>query len=246
MLEQAPSWREVLAPEFEKPYMQELLGFLEKRRTEGAVIYPDYDLWFHALEMTPLNQVKVVILGQDPYHQPGQAQGLSFSVKPGVKVPPSLRNIYNELATDVGFKVPNHGSLESWAKQGVLLLNAVLTVEDSAANAHQGRGWEQFTDKIIELVNERCTHCVFILWGSYAQKKGVMVDQERHLVISSAHPSPLSAHRGFLGSQPFSKVNQWLVSQGQTAIDWQLPIETSDPNALIQTTLDLTHTEAEG
>ena len=246
MLEQAPSWREVLAPEFEKPYMQELLEFLEKRRTEGAVIYPDSDHWFHALEMTPLDQVKVIILGQDPYHQSGQAHGLSFSVKPGVKVPPSLRNIYKELAADVGFNIPNHGYLEPWAKQGVLLLNAVLTVEDSAANAHQGRGWEQFTDKIIELVNEHCSHSVFILWGSYAQKKGAMVDQERHLVINSAHPSPLSAHRGFLGSQPFSRVNQWLISQGQTAIDWQLPIETYDPSALIQTTLDLTHTEAEG
>jgi uracil-DNA glycosylase len=246
MLEQAPSWREVLAPEFEKPYMQELLAFLKRRNTEGAVIYPDSDNWFHALEKTPLDQVKVVILGQDPYHQPGQAQGLSFSVKPGVKIPPSLRNIYKELSTDVGFKLPNHGSLESWADQGVLLLNAVLTVEDSSANAHQGRGWEQFTDKIIELVNVRCAHCVFILWGSYAQKKGTMVDQSKHQVISSAHPSPLSAHRGFFGSQPFSRVNEWLISQGQTAIDWQLPIENSESSALIQTTLDLTHTEAEG
>ena len=221
-LENAPSWQPVLAPEFQQAYMQELKTFLRTEKDQKKVIYPHSSNWFHALETTPLEQVKVVILGQDPYHQPGQAHGLCFSVQPGVKVPPSLVNIYKELATDLGTITPDHGYLEKWAKQGVLLLNAVLTVEDSKANAHQGKGWEQFTDKIISIVNEQCSNVVFMLWGSYAQKKGAVIDEQRHLVLKAPHPSPLSAHRGFFGCQHFSKANAYLTEQGKAAIDWQL------------------------
>jgi len=221
-LERAPSWARYLAAEFEQPYMQALKEFLAQRKAEQIRIYPHSQNWFHALEATPLDQVRVVILGQDPYHQPGQAHGLSFSVIPGVKIPPSLRNIYKELESDLGIKPPTQGCLEGWAKQGVLLLNAVLTVEDSSANAHQGKGWEQFTDRVIEVVNAQSPGVVFILWGSYAQKKGAKIDANKHLVIKSAHPSPLSAHRGFLGSRPFSQANAWLVSKGRGAIDWQV------------------------
>lgn len=224
-LEKAPSWAAHLQSEFEQPYMQALKAFLAERKAQQINIYPHSSNWFHALEATPLDQVRVVILGQDPYHQPGQAHGLSFSVMPGVKIPPSLRNIYKELESDLGIKAPNHGYLESWAKQGVLLLNAVLTVEDSNANAHQGQGWEQFTDRVIELVNEHSAGTVFVLWGSYAQKKGAKVDIHRHLVINSPHPSPLSAHRGFFGSRPFSQANNWLAAQGRGTIDWQVPPE---------------------
>ncbi|MFW5447479.1 MAG: uracil-DNA glycosylase, partial [Methylophagaceae bacterium] len=187
------------------------------------VIYPHSSNWFHALEATPLDEVKVVILGQDPYHQPNQAHGLCFSVLPGVKAPPSLVNMYKELQSDLGIDPVNHGYLESWAKQGVLLLNAVLTVEDSNANAHQGKGWEQFTDKIIATVNERCENVVFMLWGSYAQKKGAMIDGTRHLVLKAPHPSPLSAYRGFFGCQHFSKANTYLQQHGRQTINWQLP-----------------------
>lgn len=221
-LENAPSWQPVLAPEFKQDYMQELKTFLRAEKDQKKIIYPHSSNWFHALETTPLEQVKVVILGQDPYHQPEQAHGLCFSVQPGVKVPPSLVNIYKELATDIGTITPDHGYLEKWAKQGVLLLNAVLTVEDSKANAHQGKGWEQFTDKIISIVNEQCSNVVFMLWGSYAQKKGAVIDEQRHLVLKAPHPSPLSAHRGFFGCQHFSKANAYLTEQGKTAIDWQL------------------------
>lgn len=223
VLEHAPSWQRALDAEFAAPYMQDLKQFLRAEKDKQKVIYPHSSNWFHALETTPLDHVKVVILGQDPYHQPGQAHGLCFSVKPGVKTPPSLVNIYKELESDLGVKPVGHGYLESWAKQGVLLLNAVLTVEDSKANAHQGKGWEQFTDKVISTINEQCENVVFMLWGSYAQRKGNVIDTDKHLVLKAPHPSPLSAHRGFFGCRHFSQANQYLEAHGQTAIDWQLP-----------------------
>jgi uracil-DNA glycosylase len=223
VLENAPSWQRALDAEFAAPYMQDLKQFLRAEKDKQKVIYPHSSNWFHALETTPLDQVKVVILGQDPYHQPGQAHGLCFSVKPGVKTPPSLVNIYKELESDLGVKPVAHGYLESWAKQGVLLLNAVLTVEDSKANAHQGKGWEQFTDKVISTVNEQCENVVFMLWGSYAQRKGSVIDTDRHMVLKAPHPSPLSAHRGFFGCRHFSQANQYLEAHGQSAINWQLP-----------------------
>ncbi len=222
-LENAPSWQPKLASEFELPYLQNLKAFLRAEKDQKKVIYPHSSNWFHALETTPLDKVKVVILGQDPYHRPNQAHGLCFSVQPGVKIPPSLVNIYKELETDLGITPPKHGCLESWAKQGVLLLNAVLTVEDSKANAHQGMGWEQFTDKIIDIVNTECQSVVFMLWGSYAQKKAAMINDEKHLILKAPHPSPLSAYRGFFGCQHFSKANAYLIEHGRTAIDWQLP-----------------------
>jgi len=223
ILDNAPSWQVVLAEEFNAPYMQALKKFLRAEKDAQKLIYPHSSNWFHALETTPLDQVKVVILGQDPYHQPGQAHGLCFSVLPGVKTPPSLVNMYKELETDLGLTPANHGYLESWAKQGVLLLNAVLTVQDSKANAHQGKGWEQFTDKIIEKVNSECEHVVFLLWGSYSQKKGAIIDTKRHLVLKAPHPSPLSAYRGFFGCRHFSQTNDYLISHNKQAIDWQLP-----------------------
>ena len=232
-LQKAPSWQEALKAEFEAPYMQDLLDLLALEEQQGKVIYPHSSEWFYALEVTPLDKVKVVILGQDPYHQPRQAHGLCFSVQAGVKVPPSLVNIYKELQTDLGIAPANHGYLESWAEQGVLLLNAVLTVEDSNANAHQGKGWEQFTDKIINIVNEQCEHVVFMLWGSYAQKKGQMIDASRHLVLKAPHPSPLSAYRGFLGCRHFSQANSYLVAHGRQAIDWQLPNMTDGQGSLL-------------
>jgi uracil-DNA glycosylase len=203
--------------------MHGLKTFLRVEKDQKKIIFPHSSNWFHALETTPLDEVKVVILGQDPYHQPGQAHGLCFSVQPGVKVPPSLVNIYKELETDLGIAIPDHGYLENWAKQGVLLLNAVLTVEDSNANAHQGKGWEQFTDKIISTVNEQCDHVVFMLWGSYAQKKGKMIDDQKHLVLKAAHPSPLSAYRGFFGCKHFSQANSYLVDKGKDIVDWNVP-----------------------
>lgn len=222
-LDKAPSWQPWLQPEFDQPYMQALKGFLQAEKAAHKVIYPHSSNWFHALEATPLEQVKVVIIGQDPYHQPGQAHGLCFSVKPGVRVPPSLVNIYKELQADLGIEPARHGYLEHWARQGVLLLNAVLTVEQGNANAHQGKGWEQFTDRVISLVNEQCEHVVFMLWGSYAQKKGANIDRNRHLVLKAPHPSPLSAHRGFLGCRHFSQANHWLTEKGLQPIEWQLP-----------------------
>lgn len=222
VLDNAPSWQAVLAKEFDAPYMQELKKFLRSEKETHKVIYPHSSHWFHALETTPLDEVKVVILGQDPYHQAGQAHGLCFSVMPGIKTPPSLANIYKELKTDLGISPANHGYLESWAKQGVLLLNAVLTVEDSKANAHQGKGWELFTDKIIETINTECEHVVFLLWGSYAQKKGAIIDTDRHFVLKAPHPSPLSAHRGFFGCQHFSQANDYLKQHNKQPIEWQL------------------------
>lgn len=222
-LERAPSWQTILQKEFQQPYMQTLKSFLQAEKDQQKIIYPHSSNWFHALETTPLDEVKVVILGQDPYHQPGQAHGLCFSVLPGIKMPPSLANIYKELESDLGIKPVGHGCLESWAKQGVLLLNTVLTVEESNANSHQGKGWEQFTDKIIASVNERTQHSVFLLWGAYAQKKGAVIDTSRHLVLKSPHPSPLSAHRGFFGCRHFSQANRYLTAKGRDPINWQLP-----------------------
>ncbi|MGH1429958.1 MAG: uracil-DNA glycosylase [Neptuniibacter sp.] len=226
-LESAPTWNAVLADQFEQPYMQALKSFLREQKNQKKVIYPRSEHWFHALEATPLDRVKVVIIGQDPYHQPGQAHGLCFSVMPGVKIPPSLVNIYKELATDIGIKPVEHGYLESWAKQGVLLLNSVLTVEDSNAGSHQGKGWEVFTDAVIKQVNEHCEHVVFMLWGSYAQKKGACIDNRKHLVLKATHPSPLSAYRGFLGCSHFSQANQYLEQSGREVIQWQLPEQVS-------------------
>lgn len=222
-LDAAPSWQAVLAEQFEQPYMQELKAFLRQEKDQKKLIYPHSDHWFHALEATPLDQVKVVILGQDPYHQPGQAHGLCFSVPAGVKTPPSLVNIYKELESDLGIPRATHGFLESWAQQGVLLLNSVLTVENSRAGSHQGKGWEVFTDQVIHQVNDHCSGVVFMLWGSYAQKKGAFINRERHLVLQAPHPSPLSAHRGFLGCRHFSQANAYLQQQGKEPIQWQLP-----------------------
>jgi len=217
-----PQWFEHLRGEFEKDYMQSLLAFLRAEKAKGKVIFPHDKNMFAALNVTPLESVKVVILGQDPYHGPSQAHGLSFSVMPGVKIPPSLRNMYKELQTDLGCSIPAHGHLVEWASQGVLLLNAVLSVEQANAGSHQGKGWERFTDKVIELVNAECERVVFMLWGAYAQKKGSVIDRNRHLVLTAAHPSPLSAHRGFLGVGHFSKANTYLLANNKEAIDWQI------------------------
>ncbi len=217
------SWKHVLGPEFSDPYMHELKRFLVAEKEAGKRIFPKGSEYFRALDLTPLDEVKVVILGQDPYHGFGQAHGLCFSVKPGVRIPPSLVNIYKEMETDLGIPPARHGFLEHWAEQGVLLLNSVLTVEESQAASHQGKGWERFTDAVIRAVNDECDGIVFILWGSYAQKKAAFVDQQRHLVVRSAHPSPLSAHNGFLGSRPFSKANAYLQSIGKDPVDWRLP-----------------------
>lgn len=216
-------WLAVLGGEFEQPYMQNLKAFLAQEKAQGKVIYPHSSDWFNAFKYTPLDQVKVVILGQDPYHGPDQAHGLCFSVRPGVKTPPSLVNIYKELQSDLGVQPVNHGYLTSWAKQGVLMLNAVLTVEQANAASHQKKGWEQFTDKVIHIINEQLDGVVFLLWGSYAQKKASFVDQNKHLVLKSVHPSPLSAHRGFFGNRQFSQANEFLISRGKQPINWQLP-----------------------
>ncbi|MCX2523155.1 uracil-DNA glycosylase [Larsenimonas rhizosphaerae] len=219
-----PSWKRHLGDELEKPYMQALRHFLAEEKEARKVIYPHSAHWFDAFHLTPLDQVKVVILGQDPYHGPGQAHGLCFSVRPGVRVPPSLVNIYKELQADaVDFEPVNHGFLEAWARQGVLMLNSVLTVEQGQAASHRNQGWETFTDQAIDTVNQMCDHVVFILWGSYAQKKAAFVDQEKHLVLHAPHPSPLSAHRGFLGCRHFSKANQFLTEHGIAPVDWRLP-----------------------
>lgn len=215
-----PSWKSKLEDEFELPYMTELRGFLVERKRQGAVIYPPGDLIFNALNTTPFDQVKVVILGQDPYHGPGQAHGLCFSVQEGVVPPPSLVNIYRELSDDIGCPPPAGGNLQHWAEQGVLLLNAVLTVEKGRAGAHQGKGWERFTDRVISELNQARDGLVFLLWGSYAQKKGAVIDRDRHLVLTAPHPSPLSAHRGFFGCRHFSKANDWLQNAGQDSIRW--------------------------
>ena len=219
------SWRKALSDEFGSAYMSQLKAFLLEEKQQGKSIFPRGPEYFRALDLTPISGVKVVILGQDPYHGIGQAHGLCFSVQPGVRVPPSLVNIYKEMQSDLGISPARHGFLESWAKQGVLLLNSVLTVEESRAASHQGKGWERFTDAVIRTVNDQCNAVVFMLWGAYAQKKAAFVDTSRHLVLKAAHPSPLSAHNGFLGSRHFSKANAYLEAQGRTPIDWALPDE---------------------
>ncbi|CAM4243339.1 uracil-DNA glycosylase [Paenibacillus typhae] len=215
-------WDEVLQEEIQKPYFQELRYALAAEYKQHTV-YPPKEQLFSALKLTPYSKTRVVILGQDPYHGAGQAHGLSFSVKPGVRIPPSLRNIYQELHEDTGTPVPNHGSLLHWAEEGVLMLNAVLTVREGQPNSHKGLGWETFTDAIMGKLNERTEPMVFILWGSHAQQKGAYIDRTRHKVIQSPHPSPFSAHRGFLGSRPFSQANQYLESHGLKGIDWSIP-----------------------
>jgi uracil-DNA glycosylase len=217
------SWKAPLLPEFDSDYMASLKAFLVAEKTAGKVIYPKGSEWFRALDLTPLDQVRVVILGQDPYHGPGQAHGLCFSVQPGVRPPPSLLNIFKELEADLGLPRPGHGFLEHWAQQGVLLLNSVLTVEMAKAASHSQKGWERFTDAVIRTVNAKADPVVFMLWGAYAQKKAAVVDASRHLVLKAAHPSPLSAHNGFLGCKHFSLCNRFLISHGQTPIDWSLP-----------------------
>jgi uracil-DNA glycosylase len=217
------SWLDKLQGEFDAPYMILLKAFLESERAAGKRIFPKGSEWFHALDATPLDQVRVVILGQDPYHGEGQAHGLCFSVQKGVQPPPSLLNIYKEMKTDLGFEPPRHGHLEHWAQQGVLLLNSVLTVEANRAASHAGKGWEKFTDAVIRAVNDLPHPVVFMLWGNYAQKKAAFVDATKHHIIKSAHPSPLSAHNGFLGSKPFSRANEFLIAKQLQPIEWKLP-----------------------
>jgi uracil-DNA glycosylase len=217
-----PQWLDHLEFEFELDYMHQLAEFLGAEKAEGRLVYPSVENVFAALNATPLNSVRVVILGQDPYHAANQAHGLSFSVPEGVPTPPSLRNIYKEVVSDLGGSIPTHGNLIQWANQGVLLLNSVLSVQEGQAASHQGKGWERFTDKIIEILNRESENLIFMLWGAYAQKKGQSIDKQRHLVLSAPHPSPLSAHRGFLGCKHFSQANAYFQSLGQADIDWQI------------------------
>jgi len=217
------SWKKQLQHAFAQSYMNDLRSFLQQETQAGKLIHPAPQQFFSALNLTPFKQVKVVILGQDPYHGDNQAHGLSFSVPPSIPTPPSLRNIYKELQNDLNIPIAEHGCLIHWAKQGVLLLNSVLSVEHAQAASHQGKGWEKFTDNIIANINEHSEHCVFILWGAYAQKKGACIDADRHLLITAPHPSPLSAHRGFFGGQYFSRCNDYLSCHGKKNIDWQLP-----------------------
>ena len=220
------TWKEAIGEEKEKPYFQQILQQVHQARHAGVKIYPPQNEVFSAFSLTEFNQVKVVILGQDPYHRPNQAHGLSFSVKPPVAPPPSLINIYKELATDIeGFVIPKHGYLVDWAKQGVLLLNTVLTVEEGKANSHANWGWETFTDKVIAKLNAHRENIVFLLWGSHAQKKGAFIDRNKHCVLTAPHPSPLAAHRGFFGCHHFSKANEYLKAHGMAEINWQLPLE---------------------
>jgi len=221
-----PSWQAVIGEELNQPYMQSLRAFLKQEKAAGKTIYPPSPLIFNAFNHTPFDKVRVVIIGQDPYHGQDnglpQAHGLSFSVPAGVRLPPSLQNIYKEIETDLNIKMSKNGDLTPWAEQGVLLLNATLTVEQTTAGAHQNKGWEQFTDAAIAALNAHRQNLVFVLWGSYAQKKGAIIDEKKHLVLKSVHPSPLSAHRGFFGNHQFSKINQYLIAHQQPAINWQL------------------------
>jgi uracil-DNA glycosylase len=218
-----PSWKDRLAPQFAAPRMLALRAFLLAEKELGKRIYPPGGQIFAALDHTPFDAVKVVILGQDPYHGPGQAMGLCFSVPPGVPPPPSLNNIFIEIERDLGLPKPRHGCLLHWADQGVLLLNAVLTVEAGLANSHQGKGWEEFTDAVVDVLNREREGIVFLLWGSYAQAKGKLIDTRRHRVLKAPHPSPLSAHRGFIGCGHFSAANHYMQDHGQAPIDWALP-----------------------
>ncbi len=217
------SWKAALVEEFKQPYFQTIAQFLRKEKEAGKQIYPPGSLIFNAFNTTPLEKVKVVVLGQDPYHNPGQAMGLSFSVPRGVTVPPSLRNMYKELVSDVGFTPPNHGDLTAWAEQGVFLLNAMLTVEKNKPSSHRDIGWQDFTDAVIRTLSREREHLVFLLWGAFAQKKAVLIDDSKHLILKSPHPSPFSANRGFFGNQHFSKANKYLEEKGLGAIDWSLP-----------------------
>lgn len=218
-----PYWQTLINQEQAKPYFQSLLTNIQQQRADGLTIFPSENNVFNAFENVDISEVKVVILGQDPYHGEGQAHGLAFSVLPNIKIPPSLANIYKELCTDIDdFVTPNHGFLQPWAKQGVLLLNTVLTVQQANAHSHAKLGWETFTDAVITELNEQNDHCVFILWGAHAQKKGRNINNGKHLVLAGPHPSPLSAYRGFFGSKPFSQTNTWLASKGLSPIDWRL------------------------
>ncbi len=217
-----PWWKEVLAKEFQKPYMKELKEFLKSEFKKGKVIYPPPSLIFNAFNQTPWDKVKVVILGQDPYHNPWQAHWLAFSVPDGVSPPPSLQNIFKELHDDLGVPIPKTGNLTKWAKQGVLLLNPILTVEAHKPASHRGKGWEQFTDTVIQKLSDLKEGLVFVLWGNYAKEKEHLIDSDKHLIIKGAHPSPLSASRGFFGTRPFSKINLYLISKGKEPIDWEL------------------------
>ena len=217
------NWQSFIEQQKELPYFQKIITHIEQRKSQGISIYPEQNDVFSAFDLTPLDKTKIVIIGQDPYHGEGQAHGLAFSVKPGIKVPPSLVNMYKELATDIdGFITPNHGYLINWAQQGVLMLNTVLTVEQSDAHSHAKIGWNNFTDAAIKLINDECKGVVFLLWGSHAQQKGKMLDGDKHLILNAVHPSPLSAYRGFFGCQHFSKANAYLKKQGKAEIDWRL------------------------
>jgi len=213
------SWLNEIEEEFKKPYMENLRSFLMQEKSRGAIVFPPSDQTFTAIYETSLDDTKVVIIGQDPYHKVNQAHGLSFSVNPGIKIPPSLMNIFKELQDDLGCEAPNHGYLKSWANQGVLLLNSILSVEEGRPGSHANRGWEVFTDKLIEVLNKR-SDLVFILWGNYALLKGNKIDTKKHLVLKAAHPSPLSSHKGFFGCKHFSKTNNYLVKKGKTPINW--------------------------
>ena len=217
-----PSWKEELKDEFEKPYFGQIVHFLKEEKQAGKVIYPPGKLIFNAFDKTPFSNVKVVIIGQDPYHNAGQAHGLSFSVPDGVAPPPSLVNIFKELHADLNIAIPHTGNLEPWAKQGVLLLNASLTVVANTPNSHAQAGWHTFTDEVIRHISKDKEHVVFLLWGKFAQNKAELIDTSKHLVLKAAHPSPFSAHSGFFGSHHFSKANQWLQQQGEKPIDWSL------------------------
>lgn len=216
------SWQAVIGDELNKPYMQSLRAFLKQEKASGKTIFPPSPIIFNAFNHTPFDKVRVVIIGQDPYHGPGQAHGLSFSVPSGIALPPSLMNIFKEIEADLGIKMSNNGDLTAWADQGVLLLNATLTVEMANAGSHQNRGWEEFTDAAIAALNNHREGLVFVLWGSYAQKKGAMIDSKKHLILQSPHPSPLSAHRGFFGNHQFSTINRYLQEHGKTPINWQI------------------------
>ena len=217
------TWQSYLKTELQQDYLRSLSDFLEQEERDGAVVYPSRELIFNALSTTSFESVKVVILGQDPYHGAGLAHGLSFSVLPGIKAPPSLSNIFKELNADLNLVIPDHGCLQSWAEQGVLLLNDTLTVRQGDAGSHQGQGWERFTDQIVRLLNDNKQDLVFLLWGSHAQKKGSIIDREKHYVLTCAHPSPLSAYRGFFGCGHFSATNEYLIKKGADPIDWSLP-----------------------
>ena len=224
----AITWQQALAEAKAQPYFDNTLAEIARQRESGETIYPPESMVFSAFDSTELSKVKVVILGQDPYHGAGQAHGLAFSVLPNMKVPPSLRNMYKELVQDIeGFQIPEHGYLQPWAEQGVLLLNTVLTVKEGQAHSHKSLGWETFTDEVIKVINKYCNGVVFLLWGAHAQKKSAMIDEDKHHILNAPHPSPLSAHRGFFGCKHFSTANQLLEKQGQKGIDWHLPLTTN-------------------